>query len=362
MNPVPEKENRIRVGITHGDINGISYEIIIKTLQDQRLLETYTIIVYGSSKVASYYRKTLNISESSFNLIKKADMAHPRRANIINIIEDEVKIDIGESTPIAGELARLALEMATDDLLKNNLDVIVTAPINKKNIQAPGFVFPGHTEYLAQKLKSEDYLMLMVSEGIRIGVITGHIPLNKVSEELSEELIIHKIKLLNQSLMRDFGIIKPRIAVLSLNPHAGDEGLLGNEEVTIIRPAIEKAYNQNILAFGPYSADGFFGSSKMKHFDGILAMYHDQGMIPFKLVSFENGVNFTAGLPYVRTSPAHGTAYDIAGKDEASPEAFRNAIYLACEIFNNRVSYDELRANSLFQAPSEPATLNNNGN
>jgi 4-hydroxythreonine-4-phosphate dehydrogenase len=362
MNPLPEKENRIRVGITHGDINGVSYEVIIKTLQDPRLIETHTIIVYGSSKVASYYRKTLNISESNFNLIKKADMAHPRRANVVNIIEDEVKIDIGKSTTIAGELAHLALEMATEDLLKNNLDVLVTAPINKKNIQSPGFIFPGHTEYLAQKFKAENYLMLMVSEGIRIGVITGHVPLNKVSGELSEDLIIRKIKILNQSLMRDFGIIKPRIAILSLNPHAGDEGLLGNEEITIIKPAIEKAYDQNILVFGPFPADGFFGSSKMQHFDGILAMYHDQGMIPFKLVSFENGVNFTAGLPFVRTSPAHGTAYDIAGKDEASPEAFRNAVYLACDIFNNRMAYDELKANSLFPAPADPVTPNTDGN
>jgi 4-hydroxythreonine-4-phosphate dehydrogenase len=362
MNPLPEKENRIRVGITHGDMNGISYEVIIKTLQDPRLIETHTIIVYGSSKVASYYRKTLNINDSSFNLIKKADMAHPRRPNIINIVEDEVKIDVGESTTIAGELAHLALEMATADLQANNLDVLVTAPINKKNIQSPGFVFPGHTEYLAQKFKSEDYLMLMVSEGIRIGVITGHVPLNKVSGELSEDLIIRKIKLLNQSLMRDFGIMKPRIAILSLNPHAGDEGLLGSEETTIIKPAIEKAYNQNILVFGPFPADGFFGSSKMQHFDGILAMYHDQGMIPFKLVSFENGVNFTAGLPFVRTSPAHGTAYDIAGKDIASPEAFRNAVYLACDIFNNRIAYDELKANSLFPAPVDHVTPNDNGN
>jgi 4-hydroxythreonine-4-phosphate dehydrogenase len=359
MNAVPEKETRIRVGITHGDINGVSYEVIIKTLQDPRLIETHTIIVYGSSKVASYYRKTLDINDSNFNLIKKADAAHPRRPNIINVVEDEVKIDIGKSTPIAGELAHLALEMATEDLLKNNLDVLVTAPINKKNIQSPGFVFPGHTEYLAKKFQTEDYLMLMVSEGIRIGVITGHIPLNKVSSELSEDLIIRKIKLLNQSLMRDFGIMKPRIAILSLNPHAGDEGLLGNEENTIIKPAIEKAYNQNILVFGPFPADGFFATSKLKHFDGILAMYHDQGMIPFKLVSFENGVNFTAGLPYVRTSPAHGTAYDIAGKNEANPEAFRNAVYLGCSIFNNRMAYDELKANALFPPTDNPVNPDN---
>lgn len=362
MNAVPEKESRIRVGITHGDVNGISYEVIIKTLQDPRLIETHVIIVYGSSKVASYHRKTINISDSNFNLIKKPDAAHPHRPNIINIVEDEVKLDLGKSTTTAGELAHLALEMATDDLLKNNIDVLVTAPINKKNIQSPGFVFPGHTEYLAQKFSTDDYLMLMVSEGIRIGVITGHLPLSQVPGAINEDLIIRKIRILNHSLMRDFGIIKPRIAILALNPHAGDGGLLGNEENAVIKPAIEKAYSQDILVYGPYPADGFFGSSAITSFDGILAMYHDQGMIPFKLSSFENGVNFTAGLPYVRTSPAHGTAYELAGKNEANPEAFRNAVYMACDIFNNRKAYDELKAGSLHSASAATESPNNNGN
>jgi 4-hydroxythreonine-4-phosphate dehydrogenase len=362
MNPTPEKENRIRIGITHGDINGVSYEVIIKTLQDPRLTELYTIIVYGSSKVASYYRKSLNVNDINFNLIKRPDAAHPRRPNIINIIEDEVKLDVGKSTTIAGELAHLSLEMATEDLVKNNIDLLVTAPINKKNIQSPGFDFPGHTEYLAKKFNAEEHLMLMVSESARVGVITHHIPLSKVPTAISEELILKKIRLLNRSLMRDFGIIKPRIAVLALNPHAGDEGLLGTEENAIIKPAIEKAFSQDILAFGPFPADGFFGSAKIRHFDGILAMYHDQGLIPFKILSFENGVNFTAGLPYVRTSPAHGTAYDIAGKDEASPEAFRNAVYLACDIYNNRIAYDHLRANALHPLQPERVTPENNGN
>jgi 4-hydroxythreonine-4-phosphate dehydrogenase len=347
MNSLPEKEHRIRVGITHGDVNGISYEIILKTMMDTRLIELYTLIIYGSSKVASYHRKTLNLAESSFNLIKKADMAHPRRPNIINIVEDEVKIDLGKSTRIAGELAHLSLEMATEDLVKNHIDVLVTAPINKKNIQSEGFTFPGHTEYLAQKFQATDSLMLMVSDSFRIGVVTGHIPLQTVAATISEELILKKIKLMDHSLRRDFGVLKPRIAILALNPHAGDEGLLGTEEETIIIPAIRKAFDQNILAFGPYPADGFFGSSEFSKFDGILAMYHDQGMVPFKLISFENGVNFTAGLPFVRTSPAHGTAYDLAGKNEAGIDAFRNAIYLACDIYNNRLAFDELVAGSL---------------
>jgi len=347
MNQTPEKERRIRIGITHGDVNGIGYEIIIKTLQDQRLMELYTLVVYGSSKVASYHRKTLNVPDFNFNLVKKADLAHARRPNIINIVEDEVKLDLGKSTSVGGELSFLSLEMATEDLMKNNIDVLVTAPINKKNIQVPGFHFPGHTEYLAEKFGSKDYLMLMVSNNIRIGTITGHIPLKKVSETLTEDLIMRKIGIMNQSLIRDFGIMKPKIAVLAINPHAGDEGLLGNEDDTIIKPAIEKAYNQNILVFGPFPADGFFGSSTFTQFDGILAVYHDQGMLPFKLLSFEDGVNFTAGLPYVRTSPAHGTAYDLAGKNLANAEAFRNAVYMACDIFNNRLVYEEMTANPL---------------
>lgn len=348
MDQTIDKEKRIRVGISHGDMNGVSYEIIIKTLQDQRLMENYTIIVYGSSKVASYYRKTLNINDFNFNLIKKADLAHPRRPNIINIHDEEVKIDLGKSTSIAGELAFLSLEAVTDDIQKNQVDVLVTAPINKKNIQSQTFTFPGHTEYLAKKFHTDDYLMLMINNKFRIGVVTGHIPIHKIKETLTEALLLQKIQILHHSLLRDFGIVKPKIAVLALNPHAGDEGLIGDEDQKIILPAIQKAYLQNILAFGPYPADGFFGSANFLHFDGILAMYHDQGMLPFKLISFEEGVNFTAGLPIVRTSPAHGTAYDLAGKNEASPEAFRNALYMACDIFTHRQEYDEIHANPLF--------------
>ncbi|MCK9421899.1 MAG: 4-hydroxythreonine-4-phosphate dehydrogenase PdxA [Bacteroidales bacterium] len=354
MEQTTEKEKRIRVGITHGDVNGISYEIIIKTLQDQRLMELYTIVVYGSSKVASYHRKTLNINDFNFNLVKKADQAHPRRPNIVNIHDEEIKIDLGKSTSIAGELALLSLEAATDDLLKNNIDVVVTAPINKKNIQSANFPFPGHTEYFAKKFSADDYLMLMINKVIRIGMVTGHIPLGSVRDALSEELILRKIRVMNHSLMRDFGVIKPRIAILALNPHAGDNGLLGDEEKTIIQPAIDKAYNQNILAFGPYPADGFFGAGSFKNFDGILAMYHDQGMTPFKVMTFEEGVNFTAGLSIVRTSPAHGTAYDLAGKNEASPESFRNALYMACDIYMNRLEYDALHSNVLQPAGPEP--------
>ncbi len=342
-----EKDHRIKLGITHGDINGISYEIIIKALHDQRILELCTPIVYGSSKIASYHRKLINLNDFNLNLVKTADQAIAKRANIINISNDEIKIDLGKSTETAGILAEQALELATEDLKKNQIDVLVTAPINKKNIQSDKFNFPGHTEYLANKFGISDDLMIMVSNSIRIGVVTGHIPLKQISSVLTVDLIMTKLRIMNESLIKDFAITKPKIAILALNPHAGDNGLLGNEEKDVIIPAIEKAMNENILAFGPYPADGFFGSDNINNFDGILAMYHDQGLIPFKLMSFKEGVNYTAGLPIIRTSPAHGTAYEIAGKDIASPSSFRHAIYLACDIFKNRQMHEELTQNPL---------------
>lgn len=348
-----EIDNKPVIGITHGDINSISYEIIIKALSDSRIFELLTPVVYGSSKVASYHRKMLNVSDFTFNLVKKADLANPKRANIININDQEVKIDLGKSTTLAGELALLSLEIATEDLKKGLIDVLVTAPINKQNIQSKEFHFPGHTEYLANKFDAEDYLMLMVSNNIRIGVVTGHIPLREVFNQLTEELLLHKINILRQSLIQDFGIRKPRIALLGVNPHASDNGLLGEEEARIIKPAIDKAFNSGMMVFGPYPADGFFGSSDFKKFDGILAMYHDQGMLPFKTLAFDSGVNFTAGLPIVRTSPAHGTAYDIAGKDVASAESFRAALYLATDIFYNRRQYAEMTANPLEMSKQE---------
>lgn len=338
---------RVKVGITHGDMNGIGYEIIMKTFQDIRILESITPIVYGSSKVASYHRKTLNINEINFNLVKNADAAISKRVNIVNVTHDEVKIDLGKSTEIAGQLAFMALEAAMNDLLKHHIDVLVTAPINKKNMQSESFRFPGHSEYLTDKAGSKDHLMLMVCDKLRVGVITGHIPLKDVPETITTELLLRKIELLNRSLVRDFGIRKPKIALLGLNPHAGDLGVIGNEEEQVITPAVEQAWNRNWIVYGPYSADGFFGSNNYLKFDGILAMYHDQGMIPFKTLSFDRGINFTAGLPFVRTSPAHGTAYDLAGKNEASPNSFREAVLLAVDIFNKRKEFDELNHHPL---------------
>ncbi len=342
-----ETDDRIKIGITQGDINGIGYEVIIKTLANPRILELCTPIVYGSSKVASYHRKVLDVPDFNINLVRNAESAVHKRANIINVYDKEVKIDLGLSTEIAGQLSLMSLDAAVEDLKHKTIDAVVTAPINKKNVQSQNFSFPGHTEYFASKFSSPEYIMLMVSNNIRIGVVTGHVPLKDVPSLITEALIISKIKILNESLTKDFGIHRPRIAVLGLNPHSGDNGVLGTEEQTIISPAIKKVKEDGILAFGPYSADGFFGSSSFTNFDAVLAMYHDQGLIPFKTLTFDTGVNFTAGLPIVRTSPAHGTAYELAGKNLASPDSFREALYLAVDICRNRKMHKELIANPL---------------
>ncbi|MFW5705888.1 MAG: 4-hydroxythreonine-4-phosphate dehydrogenase PdxA [Bacteroidota bacterium] len=351
---------QVRIGFTHGDVNGIGYEIIIKTLIDSKINELITPIVFGHSKVASYHRKTLGLKEFNFNLIKKADAANPRRPNILNIDERDVKIDLGTATEIGGEMAYLSLKAAVEAIERDEIDAIVTAPINKKNIQSREFSFPGHTEFFANRYHVSDYLMLMVSGSLRIGVITGHIPLREVPDALNEDLILRKIHIMDDSLRRDFGIQRPRIAVLGLNPHAGDNGLLGKEEQTVIIPAIKKAFDEELLVYGPYPADGFFGTSNYRKFDGILAIYHDQGMLPFKTLAFESGVNYTAGLPVIRTSPAHGTAYDIAGKDLADPGSMLSAVYLACDIYRNRQIFDEITSNPM-QTDDEEDEYNGNG-
>jgi len=343
----PDTDERIKIGITQGDINGIGYEVIIKTLSNPHILELCTPIVYGSSKVASYHRKTLDVSEFNLNLVKNAEMAVHKRANIINVFDKEVKIDIGTSTDIAGQLSLLAIEAAVEDLKNNNIHALITAPINKKNIQSDKFHFPGHTEYIAEKFGVKDHLMLMVSNNLRIGVVTGHIPLKDVPSAITEEIILSKIRIMNESLNKDFGIRRAHIAVLGLNPHCGDDGVIGVEEQNIIIPAIKKAKEDGLFVFGPYSADGFFGSGNFAKFDGILAMYHDQGLAPFKTISFDYGVNFTAGLPVIRTSPAHGTAYELAGKNLSSPDSFREALYLAVDICRNRKMNKKITANPL---------------
>ncbi|MBT7393350.1 MAG: 4-hydroxythreonine-4-phosphate dehydrogenase PdxA [Prolixibacteraceae bacterium] len=351
------QKNIIKVGISHGDINGIGYEIIMKTLLDPRILEMCTPIIYGSPKVAAYHRKALNINNLSFNHIRTTKEANQRRVHIINCIDDSVRVELGKPTTLAGESSFMALDRAVFDLEKGDIDVLVTSPINKDNIQSENFDFPGHTEFLAQNFNTKNYAMLMVSETMKIGVVTSHIPISRVAQNLSKEAILSKIRIIAKSLNQDFAISRPRIAVFGLNPHAGDNGLLGNEEKDIIIPAIIQAKKEGIIALGPYSADGFFGSNDYRKFDAILAMYHDQGLIPFKLASFERGVNYTAGLPVVRTSPAHGTAYSLAGEDKASPESFRQALYLAIDIHKNRMLYKEISKNPLIRHEINPAQV-----
>ena len=341
---------RLRVGITHGDFNGVGYEVILKMLDDPRILELCTPVVYGSAKIAAYYRKGLELAFNiPFNQIQQASQARTDAVNIVNVIGQEAHIAPGESTPEAGEAAFIALERAVADLKEGTIDVLLTAPINKANIQSDTFRFAGHTEYLAPACgDGAEPLMILFNDRIRVALVTTHLPLAKIAEAITEDAIVAKLQLFNQSLTADFAIVKPRIAVLSLNPHAGDGGLLGAEEKEIIAPAIERARNQlKIHAFGPYPADGFFGNGLYTKFDGVLAMYHDQGLAPFKTLAMESGVNFTAGLPYVRTSPDHGTGYDIAGKGVASEASMRAALYAAIDIFRSRRTHEEMTASPL---------------
>ncbi|MBI9055054.1 MAG: 4-hydroxythreonine-4-phosphate dehydrogenase PdxA [Bacteroidales bacterium] len=340
-------QNKIVVGISHGDINGISYEVIIKSLMDSRIFDFCIPVVYGSAKVAAYHRKALNIANFSFNNIKTANEANIKRANIINCLDDNVRVELGKSTTIAGEASLISLENAVKDLKEGKIDVLVTAPINKENIQSEKFNFPGHTEYLTKESNSKESLMLMVSENLKVGVVTTHLPISQVPEAITEEAILGKLRIMNKSLIQDFKIRKPKIAVMGLNPHAGDNGLLGKEETEVIIPTIKKANEEGILALGPYPADGFFGSDNFKKFDAVLAMYHDQGLVPFKALAFDAGINYTAGLDFIRTSPGHGTAFEIAGMNKASEVSFRNALYLACDIYRNRKEYLEISKDPL---------------
>ncbi len=339
--------DKIKVGISIGDVNGIGLEVIIKALADSRIYDYCTPIVYGHTKVASYHRRLTEVQDFNFVVIGTASQAQPGKANMLNCWEEDVKIDLGISNDIGGNYALLSLQKATDDLLAGHIEALVTAPINKENIQSETFNFPGHTEYLQDRDGKSESLMFLVSDSLRVGVVTGHIPVSKVPEALSIEKILHKLKLMNTSLQKDFWIRKPKIAVLGLNPHAGDNGLIGGEEQTIINPAIEEARANDIMAFGPYPADGFFANATYMQFDAVLAMYHDQGLIPFKTIAFESGVNYTAGLSFVRTSPDHGTAYDIAGKNMASEVSFREALFTAIHIVRHRKENEILNEDPL---------------
>lgn len=336
----------MKIGITQGDVNGIGYEVIMKALQDMEIIEDLTPIIYGSPKAAAYHRKALNVASFSLNNINDAEEAHPKRINIVTCGDDNIKVELGKSSEAAGQAAFAALEAAVRDLSDGKIDAVVTAPINKKNIQSENFHFPGHTEYLEQAAQAPA-LMLLVAGKLRVGVVAGHVPICKVAQFITEDKILSKLRILNKSLKQDFNIDGPRIAVLGLNPHSGDHGLLGEEEETIISPAIAKAQEEGICAMGPYPADGLFGSDALGKFDAIQAMYHDQGLAPFKALAFTSGVNYTAGLPIIRTSPDHGTAYDIAGQDRADPTSMREAIYLAMDIVRNRKVNLKLEANKL---------------
>ena len=334
---------KLIVGITQGDGNGIGYEVIIKALSDARILESFTPVIYGSSKIFGFYRKLLHDLEPlDTNVISSARDAHPKRINIVNCLPDNVFVEPGQATPESAKSATRSLECAVEDIKKGFIDVLVTAPINKKAMVKEGFGYTGHTEYLEKTFGVDDVTMFMVSDTLKVGIVTSHIPLKDVPKNITKERILSKLRMMDRSLRRDFGIEEPRIAVLGLNPHCGDGGLLGDEEQNIILPAILEATQEGINAFGPYSPDGFFGLGNYGRFDATLAMYHDQGLAPFKALAFERGVNFTAGLPIVRTSPDHGTAYEMAGRDQANPQSMMQAIYTAIDIYRKREAFDLL--------------------
>ena len=341
------EERKIRVAITQGDTNGVGYEVILKVFSDPNILELCTPIIYGSPKIASYHRKALNL-EVPYTIINHAEEARDGRVNLLACFDDEIKIEMGQPSQEAGAAALKALDRAMTDYRSELYDVLVTAPINKATIQSPGFHFPGHTEYIETSVgEGQKALMILMNETLRVALVTTHLPIKDIAKAITKEGIIEKATIFHKALKRDFRISSPRIAVLSLNPHAGDNGLLGSEEKDIILPAIEELADKGIQAFGPFAADGFFGSGAYDHFDGVLAMYHDQGLAPFKTIALESGVNYTAGLPIVRTSPDHGTAYDIAGKGIADENSMRQAIFTAIDVFRNRQFYDEPLQNPL---------------
>ncbi|MDR2859683.1 MAG: 4-hydroxythreonine-4-phosphate dehydrogenase PdxA [Mediterranea sp.] len=341
------EEHKIKVGITHGDINGISYEIILKTFAEPAMLEFCTPIIYGSPKIAAYYRKSLDLSVN-FSTITSASEAAYNKLSVVNCTDDEVKVEFSKPDIEAGRAALDALEKAIEEYKKGLIDVLVTAPINKHTIQSDNFSFPGHTEYLEERIGGGNKsLMILMKEGFRVALVTGHIPVSQIAANITQKHIREKLVIFERALREDFGINRPRIAVLALNPHAGDEGLLGEEEQETIIPVIQGLKAEGMLCYGPYPADGFMGSGNYTVFDGVLAMYHDQGLVAFKVLAMEEGVNYTAGLPLVRTSPAHGTAYDIAGKGVANESSFRQAVYAAIDIFRNRHIEKEIYKNPL---------------
>ncbi|MCP4122574.1 MAG: 4-hydroxythreonine-4-phosphate dehydrogenase PdxA [Bacteroidetes bacterium] len=341
------RPNNIIVGITTGDLAGVGIEIIMKTFMDDRIFKQCTPVLFGNPKVIGFYRNVLEMDNLKYSTIRNFDHLSNNSLNISLAWEDEIAIEPGKPTPETGKGAFLSLQAGVKALKEGKIHILVTAPINKNVIQQDEFRFPGHTEYLQESFECYDSLMFMVSDKLKVGLVTGHLPLSEASSKLSKDKILSKINIMHESLKNDFGIDRPKIAVLALNPHGGDNGLLGNEESEHINPAVAEAKKQGMLVNGAYAADGFFGACKHLAFDGILAMYHDQGLVPFKYMAGDEGVNFTAGLPIVRTSPDHGTAEDIAGKGKASAISFRNSIYEALDIYKTRNSIKEMSANPL---------------
>lgn len=339
--------SKLKLGITIGDINGIGPECIVKVLSDERILKLFTPIIYGSSKVMSYHKNIVESDKFHFSTTSNAGSAKYHKINVLNCWEEKVDIDLGKATENGGKFAHIALDRAVRDFQNNEIDGIITAPINKHAMKMAEFPYPGHTEFIADKFKSGNSLMMMISDTIKVALVTNHLPISEVAGHIKKDLVSKKLQTLNKTLIQDFGIEKPVIAVLGLNPHAGDEGTIGKEDEEEIRPAIVQAKKNGMTVMGPYPADGFFGSSQFKKVDAILAMYHDQGLVPFKALTFGNGVNFTAGLPIIRTSPDHGTGYDIVGKNSANPASLRNAIYKAIDIANTRKEYFLSRENQL---------------
>ncbi|WP_046755217.1 4-hydroxythreonine-4-phosphate dehydrogenase PdxA [Kordia jejudonensis] len=346
-----KKEEKIKVGISVGDLNGIGTEVILKTFQDNRMLELCTPVIFGSTKILSFQKKQFNI-HTNFHGVPSADKAQHGKINVVNISKDQINIEYGKSSEAIGQFAIKSFVSATNALKEGTIDVLVTAPINKHNVQSEEFKFPGHTDYLGENLEG-DSLMLMVNGSLRVGLLTDHVAVKDVSEAITPELIEKKVHIIYNTLKQDFGISKPKIAVLGINPHVGDNGVIGVEDDEILKPTLEKIKNEGKLVFGPYAADSFFASSNYKNFDAILAAYHDQGLIPFKTLSFGQGVNFTAGLNKVRTSPDHGTAYEIAGKNKADHNSFKEAVFTGIQIFRSRSEYQEIAKNPLKKQPSK---------
>ncbi len=340
-----KKAENIIIGISIGDLNGIGSEVILKTFEDAQMLEIGTPVIFANTKVLSFAKKTFGLS-ANVHGIDSIEQVVPGKINVLNIWREPVEIQFGSENEAGGAYALKSFTTAVDALKAGQIDVLVTAPINKHNIQSAEFPFPGHTNYLAQELNGEA-LMLMVHENLRVGLMTDHVPVSEIASHLTPERVAQKIDTIKNTLIRDFCITKPRIAVLGLNPHAGDQGVIGTEDETVLKPVIRQLFESGTLVFGPYSADGFFGSGQYEKFDAVIATYHDQGLIPFKTLAFGRGVNYTAGLSHVRTSPDHGTAYDIAGKNTADPQSFREAVYLAIDVFHARAQHEEIAKNPL---------------